>query len=234
MKIEFIPKDTFVAENIDGPKPASFYVPQWYRESEKYVRGNSLRVENYATNIGLKGCMPFIDMMTHGYMLELWTDIYVSEDPDKSVNPVLNWTNTPDPVKVRLPELGGKIPRPHEHYDRMFNWQLQWGIKAPKNYSLIYSHPFNRFDLPFTTLSGVIDSDHYWGEGAVPFFIKKGFTGVIPAGTPIIQIVPIRRNVWFSKVSEKLMKERDKQQWLLRTSITGFYKSKIRQKKIFR
>jgi len=234
MKLEFIPKTVEIADLLSPPKPASLSLPQWYKDSEKFIGGNELKVSNYATNIGLKGCMPFLDTLKHGYVVELWTDIFVSESPDESVNPILNWTNTPDPVKTRLPELGSKVPRPHEHYDRMFNWQLQWGIKAPKDYSLLYTHPLNRHDLPFTTLSGVIDADLYWGEGSVPFFIKKGFTGVIPSGTPIVQIIPTRREIWDSEVNLDLIKKRDKQQWLLRTSIVGYYKHFIRQRKVFR
>jgi hypothetical protein len=56
----------------------------------------------------------------------------------------------------------------------------------------------NRFDLPFTTTSGIMDSDSYSTSGNLPFFIKKGFTGVIPAGTPIAQLIPIKRTSWTS------------------------------------
>jgi hypothetical protein len=234
VKLEFIPKNVEVESNLCPPRPASHYVPQWWKDSEKFIDGGSLKVANYATNVGLKGCSPFLDMLTHGYIVELWTDVLVSEDSDEFLNPLINWTNTPDPVKTRLPALGARIPRPHGHYERMFNWQLQWGLKTPKNYSIIYTHPFNRYDLPFTTLSGIVDSDTYWGEGAVPFFVKKGFTGIIPAGTPIAQIVPVRRDVWDSGSNPKLMGERDKHQWKLRTSISGYYKTVFRQRKIFR
>ena len=34
------------------------------------------------------------------------------------------------------------------------------------------------------------------GWGNVPFFIKSGFEGVIPAGTPIAQLIPIKREKW--------------------------------------
>jgi hypothetical protein len=97
------------------------------------------------------------------------------------------------------------------------------------------THPLNRTDLPFYTLSGIVDSDNYMGEGKVPFFIKKDFTGIIPAGTPIVQIIPIKTDeVWKSEKAEHLMQERDKQQWLLRTSITGYYKKVFRRSKIFK
>jgi hypothetical protein len=234
-KIKFIPKNNDVLKFLNPPKPSSLYVPEWYKKSEKYLFKDKLVVNNYGTNIGLKGCLPFIESLTHGYIIELWTDILVTEDEeDAKNNPVLNWTNTPDPVKTRLPELGSKIPRPISHYDRMFNWVLQWGTALPKGYSLFFTHPFNRFDLPFTTLSGVVDSDNYYGEGAVPFFIKEGFEGVIKAGTPIIQIFPVKRESWVSECSTDLMDARDRHQWLLRSAISGYYKNKMRKKKHFK
>ncbi len=32
-----------------------------------------------------------------------------------------------------------------------------WTIEAPEGYSLLFTHPVNRFDLPFTTLTGWVD-----------------------------------------------------------------------------
>ena len=36
-----------------------------------------------------------------------------------------------------------------------------WTIEAPAGYSLLFTHPANRFDLPFTTLTGLVDCDRY-------------------------------------------------------------------------
>ena len=36
-----------------------------------------------------------------------------------------------------------------------------WTIEAPEGYALLFTHPVNRFDLPFTTLSGLVDCDRY-------------------------------------------------------------------------
>ena len=53
--------------------------------------------------------------------------------------------------------------------------------------------PINRFDLPFLSISGFIDCNYGFSlAGNMPFFIKKGFEGVIPAGTPYMQIIPIK------------------------------------------
>ena len=36
--------------------------------------------------------------------------------------------------------------------------------------------------------------------GTMPFFILRGVTGVLPAGTPYAQIIPFKREHWISEV----------------------------------
>jgi hypothetical protein len=60
----------------------------------------------------------------------------------------------------------------------------------------MFCNPANRFDLPFQTITGIVDCDKYPGQVHFPFFLKEGFTGIIPKGTPIVQIIPIKRDSW--------------------------------------
>ena len=36
-----------------------------------------------------------------------------------------------------------------------------WTFEMPAGYSLLITHPFNRHDLPFVTLTGLVDADSY-------------------------------------------------------------------------
>ena len=45
-----------------------------------------------------------------------------------------------------------------------------------------------------------MDSDNFSLGGQIPFFLQKDFTGIIPAGTPIAQLIPIKRDNWQSEV----------------------------------
>ena len=69
-----------------------------------------------------------------------------------------------------------------------------WRIKLPPGYSLLFTQPLNRPDLPFTCFSGVVDCDRFDTTVNIPF-AWTGPTGdhVLPAGTPIAQVVPLRR-----------------------------------------
>jgi hypothetical protein len=54
----------------------------------------------------------------------------------------------------------------------------------------------NRYDLPFYTMSGIVESD-VWGLPVfTAFFLKRNFIGIIPKGTPIFQIIPFKRDSW--------------------------------------
>ena len=71
-------------------------------------------------------------------------------------------------------------------------------IEAPPGYSVLFTHPFNRPDLPFTTLTGLVDCDKFH-DSPVNFPARwhdAGFNGVLPKGTPVAQCLPVKRESW--------------------------------------
>ncbi|HEY9182466.1 MAG TPA: hypothetical protein VIQ99_04650, partial [Gammaproteobacteria bacterium] len=59
-------------------------------------------------------------------------------------------------------------------------------------------------ELPFLTMSGIVDNDKVHLPGTMPFFVRKGYSGVLPAGTPYAQILPFKREHWESEVDVSL------------------------------
>ena len=108
-------------------------------------------------------------------------------------------------IGERIGLTGHTMPRPAGHLNNHLIWLPQWGWKTPRGYSTLVTHPFNRFDLPFTTTTAIIDSDKYWGAGNIPFFLKDGFEGIIPKGTPYVQIIPIKRKKWLSVLNPAMI-----------------------------
>jgi hypothetical protein len=49
----------------------------------------------------------------------------------------------------------------------------------------------------------VVDTDKHPIVINFPFVINKDFSGIIPAGTPIIQAIPFKRDTWDSKVIDE-------------------------------
>ena len=167
-------------------------IPQWYKDGEStYFSDNKI-------NKGLKTCVPFLDSFLSGYLLLTSVNIYVSKNSDGTIS--INYDDEFQaermPVVERPKESGSTIPRPAGHIDNHLVWTSNWGWKTPKGYSTIVTHPLNRFDLPFTTLTAIVDSDKFYGPGNIPFFLKEGFEGIIPKGTPFVQLIPIKRKKW--------------------------------------
>jgi hypothetical protein len=73
-----------------------------------------------------------------------------------------------------------------------------WTIEAPEGYAVLFTHPLNRVDLPFTTLTGIVDCDRYH-DNWIHFPARwndPNFSGVLPKGTPVAQCVPVKRESW--------------------------------------
>jgi hypothetical protein len=187
-------------KNLGQPVPVKKLLPEWYRASE-----STFTTPEGEEGSGLKKCIPFLDAMLSGYALVLPVDVFVSESENGELQ--IRW-NSPEEFKEiineRPKESGEKLPRPAGHHPNHLAWRGTWGIKTPRGWSTLVTHPLNRFDLPFTTTSGIMDSDEFSTSGNLPFFIKKGFTGVIPAGTPIAQLIPIKREPWQSVQDDSL------------------------------
>jgi hypothetical protein len=233
MKIEFIPASKESELVVPMPKPAKFYIPQWYKNIPASSKDLSFRAPGDIGSQNIKSCAPFLDAYTHGYIQETWTDIHIQSSEDGSYVVDYNWPSGPKIVSHRDNPSGFSIS--DLFYSTEFLWNEQWIPKLPDGYSALYTSPFNHFDLPFRSLDAVIDSDKYHHEygGLYPFFVNKGFSGVIPAGTPMYQIVPIKRDNW-SSTAEKFNsdKNRERQHSLRKYFING-YKNLFWQKKSF-
>lgn len=177
--------------NLGQPVPIKTVIPEWYRKAESSYELDGKEMP------GLKKCIPFLDGLLSGYALVTPVDIYVAFNADGSLN--LTWDG-PEFFKEYVVERdinqGATLPRPAGHLSNHLAFSSPWGFKTPKGWSLLITHPLNRFDLPFTTTSGIMDTDEYSTGGNIPFFLKEGFTGTIPAGTPIAQLIPIKRAAW--------------------------------------
>jgi hypothetical protein len=202
--------------------PASTTIPAWYKNIPPFIGGAPI-IENYnKPNITVKNCIPFLDSFTTGYVLTTWQDIQVTSTES---GPRITWLIEPDPVSIRDPQPG--LPIPKGHNTLHFAWSLPINYKTPKDYSVLIVHPLNRFDLPFTTLSGIVDSEDGMFGGQLPFFIHDGFEGIIPKGTPIAQIIPFKKENWVKEKDESLIETGRKIKYLSTSVLKGWYKNNV-------
>jgi hypothetical protein len=185
------------ADSFFNIKPSSEFVPEWYRLAKGNIHGAETELNPYKPNVTtstFKKCTPFFDAMTSGYTVFLTADIEVMENDNG--DPFVLWRTNRIMVTEHSSVQWEGLPVPEGYRPLVLKWHNQFILKAPKRYSLLFLHPINRFDLPFQTITGIVDCDNWDGVVHFPFFIKKNFIGIIPKGTPIAQIMPIKRDSW--------------------------------------
>ena len=197
MKILKIKPGEMYSENFFNIVPASEFIPEWYRTANGRFEESTTELSPstpHATTSTFKKCTPFLDAMTTGYMVYLTADIEIGRSPDGV--PLILWRTVRDIVTDHSEEQWKGLPVPEGYLPIVLKWHNQFILNVPEEYSLLFLNPVNRFDLPFQTITGIVDCDKYTGKVQFPFFIKENFTGIIQKGTPITQIIPIKRDSW--------------------------------------
>jgi hypothetical protein len=194
--ISIRPMEKF-SEDFINIEPASNFIPEWYRTSKDRMDGYNttlLPKDTSLTTSTYKKCTPFFDAMTIGYMAYLTSDVEVTRKEDGSI--FVMWRGGRTIITAHSADQWNGFPCPTGYYPFVYKWHNQHSLDIPDGYSLLFTDPINRTDLPFKTISGVVDCDKYNIQVHFPFFIEKSFVGIIPAGTPITQIIPIKREPW--------------------------------------
>jgi hypothetical protein len=183
---------------LEKPKPASQYVPKWYKDAKPYTdpSGKKAPTMDNTPAATIKRCMPVWDLMTAGYIIETPYDIYIRQTP---TGPYFQWGSF-ESIAFQTHEQFQNHP-----YSRDINYAVRilhpWSIKTPKGWSVLICEPQHQEPTPIITANGIVDTDKY----SLPFnmFIKlrdPNFEGMIPAGTPFAQIIPFKRESWVSKL----------------------------------
>jgi len=210
--------------------PAKSNIPEWYKKIPKW-RDNKIFSENNDINATVKQCMPFLETMTTGYLVNLPFDIYVK---NQDGIPFITWKG--GMMDRFMPNWRNDVSDlnivPPGFFPFEYTWKFNCVIKVPKGYSMIVTHPLNRSDLPFRTTSGIVDGDFaLQPDGNLPFYIKENFEGIIPQGTPIVQIIPFYNQNWSLQLKDGLLEESMKNKFQSNSLFSGFYKKNFWQKK---
>jgi hypothetical protein len=210
---------------------AKTVIPDWYKKIPLFY-DNKKFDNDFRYNKTLKTCVPFLESLSIGYVITLPFDLYVEKNNDG--NQVIIW---PDAVKDdQAPDIRQKSATeklvPIGHSSTEFVWRPNVSYTVPKGYSVLFTHPLNRHDLPFTTLTAVIDGGLVLShKGNLPFYLKKDFIGIIEKGTPIAQLIPFRQEKWKSENKIGLVKIGQMHNDLALSVFKGWYKKTFWVKK---
>lgn len=195
--VKFHPLSKEIEWVVPAPKPAAHYKPAWLK-SLHGIDGAPQYADNVITNRTAQLCKPFVDTFETGYIQESWCDIHVGIGPNDTLH--YNQSATPQIMSHRgNADTNKQLHLPKHFYTTEFVWHQPYVAELPKGYSMLVTHPLNHWTLPFQTMTGIVDNDSFVYESAsnnLPFNIYNWFTGIIPAGTPLFQFIPIKRDKW--------------------------------------
>jgi hypothetical protein len=218
---------------LPRPIPAVQGLPGWF----KALPSNAFSATHQKEVMTIKRCPPFIDAMTYGFLMPLVADLKIE-------NGEFSWEHDAPPASIASYSSspidfhdGAQVEGTPFHEDDRFIVKFTnfWTIETPPGYSLLFTHPVNRIDLPFTTISGMVDTDLF-PDNLVNFPARwhdADFSGVLPKGTPVAQCIPVKRETWaaqFAPMSaEQVQRLGSNANWL--SAETDVYRRNFRAQK---
>jgi hypothetical protein len=181
---------------LPPPIPAAAGLPDWL----KAMPQQAFSELTGSADDTIKRCPPVIDAMTSGFLIPLICDVRVEDgefswDEDLPAGGPVGFARAPIGLHDPAQAIGTPLFDPDRFLVKFHNI---WTIEAPEGYALLFTHPVNRFDLPFQTLTGQVDSDRFH-DAWVNFpavWRDPDFRGVLPRGTPVAQVFPVKRERW--------------------------------------
>lgn len=194
--VSFIATDKLTYENWPKPVLASENKPSWWEKMQQYIGGRPAVVAYKSSsdlNPTAKQCMPLHDVMTAGYHILLPCDVFIDLDSSTGRKKIVWGTSMPNMISNHNPEQVEGYPVPEGFETLPYKWSNSWIVKTPPGWSCIFQHPAYHDHLPFRSLSAIVDTDRHDMAVLFPFLLKQSFSGSIPRGTPIAQVIPFRR-----------------------------------------
>lgn len=213
-EIKFTARNKVAQEYMLPPIPAAKYVPDWWLEAPAFIEKEGISTSRQRTfpkgssqpNHSFKKCTPMLDALQTGYILRLWTDVWVNDSPNSEFGKEVLWkVQRESPVSELAEDVGvfqkhgpssEIVEKPIEMANGVWKYTPLLYIETPPGYSTMFTQPLGYRNLPFQAIPGVVDTDTPGIELVAPMWIQKDFTGVIERGTPILQVFPFKRDDW--------------------------------------
>ena len=244
-EIEFSAHEDYFALKEDYPIPTKLNIPEWYK-----------KLEHTILNKTVKGCMPFLDSLTAGYLLKMPQDFYIRHNVDSKnekgeefkdsfqtfglndMGPLLkakhvNLNSEIDVHSVKQLEGSPFIDKNKNlPFYKIIN---PWRIKTPKGYSCLFVPPLNNTDDRFSIIPAIVDTDTFPTEINFPIVVN-GYKypileTLIKKGTPYVQIIPFKRDYWKMSTKSKKQKEIQNSRIFYGLKLLNIYKDKYWNKK---
>jgi len=244
-EIEFSAHEDYFALKEDYPIPAKLNIPEWFK-----------KLEHTVLNKTVKGCMPFLDSLTSGYILKMPQDLYIRHNietkndkeeiikdsfqtfglHDMSQFIFAKSINLNSGIDVHPTKQVENSPLIDKNKNLPFYKILNpWKIKTPKGYSCLFVPPLNNADDRFSIIPAIVDTDTFPSEINFPIVINGDkypiLETMIKKGTPYVQIIPFKRESWKMVLKSRKQKQIQNIHFFYRLKILNVYKDKYWNKK---
>jgi hypothetical protein len=182
------------------PYPAVKQLPKWFLDSSPHSirpdlpNDGKLHFRNRDANNTYKKCVPLLDGMSSGYIIPLWADVMIEQNDGF---PEIYWKTQLDIFSLHG-QPSREIPAPIGYQQVVYKYHNCWIPQTPKGYSCLITSPFGYNDLPLKAIPAIVDTDSSTLELVFPMWVKEGFEGIVEKGTPMVQIIPFKRDDWNS------------------------------------
>ena len=244
-EIEFSAHEDYFSFKEDYPTPIKLNIPEWFKKLDHTVLSKTV-----------KGCMPFLDSLTTGYLLKIPQDFLIQhnidckDDKGKEFKDSFQISALRDESSVLLAkkinlnshveshpitQLAGS-PLVEKNKNQPFHKILNpWKIKTPKGYSCLFVPPLNNTDDRFSIIPAIVDTDTFQNEINFPIVINgdkySKLDVIIKKGTPYVQIIPFKRDSWKMKIIPRKQSEIQKSRLLYGLKFLNVYKDNNWHKK---
>jgi hypothetical protein len=243
--IEFSAHEDYFSLKEDYPIPVKLNIPEWYK-----------KLEHTILNRTVKGCMPFLDTLTSGYLLKLPQDFNIRHnvinknekgEEFKDSFQTFGLHNVPEILHAKSINLNSGIdlhslkqvegsPFIEKNKNLPFYKIVNpWKIKTPKGYSCLFVPPLNNSDDRFSIIPGIVDTDAFSQEVNFPIIVNGDkypiLETIIKKGTPYVQIIPFKRDSWKMVLKPRKQKEIQNSKLFYGLNLINIYKNKFWKKK---
>ncbi len=247
-EIEFSAHEDYFTLKEDYPIPAKLNIPEWFKN-----------LDHTPSKKTVKGCMPFLDSLTAGYLLKMPQDFYVRHNVDNTKESGEKYKDSfhmfgleekKEFLIAKNINLNGGIdihtifqmegsPLIKKNKDLPFYKILNpWKIKTPKGYSCLFVPPLNNSDDRFSIIPGIVDTDNFPNEINFPIIINGDkypvLETIIKKGTPYVQIIPFKRDIWKMNFKTRKQKEIQNSRVFYGLEVLNIYKNKFWNKKLWK
>ena len=215
MEIEIIPKLKRYEPLIEmyPPQLANKFLPEWYKKQKISSQFESFQFNNGQEDkkvMGAKQCPAIQDVVTTGFVIPAWTNIYFTTSKDENGEILQHYDASirmayDDPINLHIdshPIEQTKYMNVGRTVDnRVLKLQMPYWFKIPEGYNVMYQDPFYHFRQDIRCLTGIVEGDK-WGYAAFPFEVLKD-DFYIEAGTPLIHVMLYKREKLNLKINAR-------------------------------